>query len=320
MNMELYTIVELLENSKKVVIMGHTNPDGDAVNACFALAYALEKRGITPYVLLEEYNAKYDVVDCTRFVYKGELSELSHDLVVSVDTGSLDRIGVGTELYVNSPISINIDHHISNTFYGKYNYVITTAASTCEIIYDIVIKLTDLDINIASIIYAGIVFDTGGFRHSTTNSNTFNIAANLISFGIPFNKIYTDLLLYKTRVEVNIFNTSIQKMAFINKIAYTSLTLQDFKNANASSQDLDGVVDYLLNIKGVEVVVFAYEKNDGKVKISFRAKNLDVSKIAQSFGGGGHKLAAGCTIDGALEISLKSILNKVEIELGKNGF
>jgi bifunctional oligoribonuclease and PAP phosphatase NrnA len=317
MNSSLNTIVDILKNSETVVILGHTNPDGDAVNACYALAFALDMLDKKPIVVLEAYNDKYNVSDGSKFLYKGDIANLNFDLIVSLDSGSTDRLGAMQNIYENSENSICIDHHISNTYFGKYNYVMTHASSTCEIVYDIVKNLVDINKNIGSAIYAGLIFDTGGFRHDCTNSKTHMIASEILKLDIPFNKIYNQLMIKRTPIEAKIYAKAIQKMNITinDKIAYTYLTKEDFEHCNATTQHLDGIVEFLLSIDTTEVALFAYEKSDCSIKISMRSKDVDVSKIAGSFGGGGHKLASGCTLNKPIEEAIKVMITTIEREL-----
>lgn len=125
----------------------------------------------------------------------------------------------------------------------------------------------------------------------------------------------------KSILEVKVFSRAISRIQLehSNKISYSYLTLNDFKELNATSQDLDNIAGYLISIEGVKVSIFAYERENNEVKVSFRSKVLDVSEICKTFGGGGHKLAAGCTIKGSIKEVLSQVIDVVENEMDKYG-
>jgi bifunctional oligoribonuclease and PAP phosphatase NrnA len=317
MNLKLEEIVQILKSKSTIVIVGHTNPDSDAVNSSFALAYALKNMGKNVKVVLEEYNPKYNISKGYKFLYKGDISKLCFDLIVSVDTGSIERLGSMKDIYADAKESICIDHHVSNDYFGKYNYVIKDASSTSEIIYEIVKELVDVDANIGTCIYGGILTDTGGFRYESTSPKTLSIVSKLLELDINFTKIYNDLMVSKTIEEMKIYCKAVEKITFSNneKISYTNLTKEDFDDCNANTQHLDGVVEFLLSVDTVEVGVLIYQKAANVVKVSMRSKALDVNKIANSFGGGGHKLASGCILNNTIEEATKTILKAIEREL-----
>ncbi len=306
---------ELIIASEKIVLTAHTNPDGDAIGSLYGLYLTLKKIGKNPIVLLEEYGEKFNHIMPLDILYKGDISEFSPDLFISLDCGDVDRINEEhLKLFHKAKKTINIDHHISNDDFGDVNIVDTEKTSASEVVYDLIDELCETDKNILEPIYAGIVFDSGGFRYSKTSSNTHKIAGIAHDKGIDFNNIYSNILSSHTLNEMGIFTRAISNMKFDveNRIIYSFITKKDFEEFDATKDNVGGVVAYLLNTEGFDVSVFIYERENGENKVSFRSKKLDVNLVAGNFGGGGHQLAAGCTVCGDIFESLDAVISKVK--------
>jgi len=195
-----------------------------------------------------------------------------------------------------------VDHHLSHNLFSRYSYLDADASSTCELIYRILSPMIDLDTDIASALYAGLLTDTGGFRHSCTSAETMRMAADLMSYHIPFTELYNELMRRHSLTETWVLRAALNNLCLLcgNRLAAAFISSGEMDEIHAEMTDTDGVSEYLLNITGVEVSVFLYEKTKGEVKASLRSTKLNLSEIAKTFGGGGHKHAAGCTINAAL--------------------
>ena len=231
----------------------------------------------------------------------------------------MERLGGFKEAFAGSKIRINIDHHKSNTYFGDLNYVDTEASSTCEIIYkivgDMLSSLNNADY-IAGCIYSGIVFDTGGFRHTSTSSITLAAASELIKYKFDFSKIYNTIFNTRKFEEAKALGRAILNMEKLagGEIVYSSMSQEEIKSCGTESDGLSEIINYLKGISGCKAAVFVYEKSTGVFKVSMRSEDdVDVSAVAQSFGGGGHAKAAGCTVEG----SKKEILDKIIVEISK---
>lgn len=315
---------QLLDGCSKIIIAGHVNPDGDAIGSCLAFALCMKAVGKQPCVLLGEYSRKYDFLQGREFVYNGDYKEVSGDAFVAFDTSAKSRLTeAALKVFERTKLKIVVDHHISNSNFGDYNFVIPDASSTSEIVYDIACEYKSLTNGtakaIAENIYTGILSDTNGFRHDSTSAKTHYIAADLISKGINFNAIYTRTQMSRSLEEVRIFATALNKFKIDEAypIAYTSITVGDMEEAGAKYSDLDNIVEYFLNIDGVEVSFMLKEHSETRTKVSMRSRNIDVSQIAVSLGGGGHKKAAGVTLELSSANACDTILNAVRHELGK---
>lgn len=310
-NIEL--CIKTLENSENVAIAGHTSPDGDAICASLSLAMTLKKMGKNPIILLENYADTYDYVKGHDMVYKGDYDKIDVDLFISVDCGDVERMGKAKQVFDRTENTINIDHHVSNNNFAKLNIVNTKASSTSEIIFEILNPMGAIDLDVATAIYTGIVYDTSGFKHISTAKRTHQIAGELIGVGVDSSTIHRKLLHTHTLENSRVLARVIQNLEIYDNKVISCISKDEIINdCKATCKDTEGIVGYLLDIKGMDVAVFLYEKMDGTIKASFRANSVNVNEIAKSFGGGGHILASGATLDMSLEEAKKQILEKLK--------
>ncbi len=300
---------ELIVNSSKIILTAHTNPDGDAIGSLYGLYLALKKMGKNPIVLLEDFNPRFNVIMSPEVVCRdGNID--APEVFISLDCGGKDRINEEHAKYFDlANKTINIDHHISNDSFADVNIVNTEMSSASEVVFDLIDALVEVDKDIMSSLYAGIVYDSAGFKHKSVSSNTHKIAGIAHSVGIDFNTIYNNILSNHTLTEIKVLSKAIENMKFDkeNAIIYTSLTLEEVAKCNSSKDELGSIVSFLINTEGYKLAIFAYEKEDGSVKISLRSKQLDVNALASTFGGGGHKLASGCTFKCGVDEALESV-------------
>lgn len=315
-NSSLNDIIKEINHANNIVISGHIDPDADSIGSSLAMALLLSKIGKNPQVLIGDYKEKYHILPGFNFVYKGNISDLNPDLFICVDCGDIKRLGQNLDLFLKTKNTIVIDHHISNNYFGKYNFIDATASSTCELIYILAEQMVELDENIATCIYAGILSDTGGFRYKSTSPYTLEIASKLLRCNIPFTKIYDEIMYMRGLNEFKSYISIVNKFEVVTdiNIAYTSITLDEMNSFNITSKDLEGIGEFLMRIRGVEISIFAYEKSKGISKISLRSKDKDVNKIASYFNGGGHKYASGCILEEEPSIAITNVINKIRNE------
>jgi phosphoesterase RecJ-like protein len=323
--MSLHAIKEEILKSKRIGLSFHTSPDGDAIGSTLALLNALRYLGKDSYIISRDV-----ISDNLSFLslsneVDGNLTEpkLNTDLVIVLDCGNVDRISADLSNYAGK--IINIDHHISNENYGAINYIDISAASTCEIVYLLVKELgikfedkTDVELAIGKAVYTGIVTDTGSFRHSNVTSRTHEISAKLIELGIDNSKIHSSLFDNKPFNKVKLMGSVLSDIELVlnNKVAVLQIPQGMLENFNLVNTDTSDIISVGLGIKGVEVSMLLKEVKDG-VKGSLRSKNdVDVRKVAEVYGGGGHIKAAGVMLKDMNIIEAKEkLLNILKEEL-----
>ena len=303
-------IIKIAKNCDSILILTHVKPDGDAVGAVFALASALKKLGKKVCIMFDEYNKKFDLIATHKIDVSVNKSEIA--LIIVLDCGTKDRLGKYEYLLdENDKIRINIDHHISNSYFGGYNYVDADASSTSEIIYGFIKEMDLLDEKIAAAIYTGIISDTGGFCHSCTSCKTHLIAAELLKFKFDFSNVYNKLLLERNLSELYLLDHVIKNLEIIENLGLAISYLKLENLADVNNKFTGGLIGFIKNISGIEVAVMIVEDIDeiGEkfCKISFRSRETDVNEFAKNFNGGGHKLAAG----GKSRLSIKDIKEKI---------
>jgi phosphoesterase RecJ-like protein len=239
---------------------------------------------------------------------------LSPRLFIALDCADLERMGGAAEVFNRSQITVSIDHHASNPAFAAHNLIRPDTPSTCELIFELVDGFIPVSRDMAAAIYAGMVFDTGGFRHNSTRPESYAIAARLVQCGIDFSHIYNRLLYRRSAAGARIFGKAIEKLGFRahGRVAYCSVSYEDIAGCGAGVSDLDGISEYTLNIDGVQAAVFLSEREPGEIKASLRSHDVDVSAVAAHFGGGGHKQAAGCNMKGTLKESAAALLPLLE--------
>lgn len=316
MNSKLAKIAEVIKNHDTILITAHVLPDGDSIGSIVGLGLALESLGKEVYLVMQD-----KVPDMYRFLPGTEKILFPHKLsakpklAVFLDCSDISRVGDNwIETYIQDIPVINIDHHISNEYFGTYNYVDAQAAATAEIVYSLIIKL-DIRITkeMAAALYTGIVMDTGSFRYQNTTQQTFTIAASLLEKGIDLSIIRENIYERKSLKNFQLISAAIDNLQFGvgGKVAWTYLDQEIMQKLHADAEHCEGIVSYPISLENVKIGLFFREVENGDVKVGMRCRTgYDVNKIALMFGGGGHKQAAGCTVRGPLQKAINQVIEK----------
>lgn len=304
-------LIKHIQNASYILVAGHVSPDGDAIGACVAMGHMLEKMGKEYSILLEKIDEGYDYLLKHVNVLE-ETPEKECDLFIALDCGDIDRLGDFKAAHDKANISWNIDHHISNTGYSKYNHVDYNASSASEIVFGIFeTSEIKLDSRIAEAIYTGIIYDTAAFKHSNTTWKTLAIASELLKQSFDFSSIIQRMFYAQSLLSMQLQGAAIRNMEsyYDNALMISSLSLEEIKQYSDEVEDTGGIVNVLKNIKDSKVALFLYEKSDGEIKISMRSEDpYDICAVAKKFGGGGHKKAAGATIHSTLQEAKDQII------------
>lgn len=307
------------EGAENIVISGHVRPDGDCVGSCMATYLFLKK--VMPEASVRVFlEQPADIFSCIQDFDKIETEcrmENAPDVFIALDCEKT-RLGEAEALFDKAKKRINIDHHISNASgCGEVNYVVPTASSASELVYD-VIDNEYIDVEIAKAIYIGMIHDTGIFQYSNTSPKTLKIAGELIAYGFDFPTLIDETFYEKTYVQNQILGRALlESILFMNgKCAVSYVDQKTMAFYNATPKDLEGIVNQLRIVKGVECAIFMYEIGTQQFKVSMRScKYVDVSKVAAFFGGGGHKRAAGCTMNGSFYDVVNNLSQHIEEQI-----
>ena len=314
-----------LRQHHRFAVLSHVRPDGDALGSTLALALALKELGKDVRAWNEE-----GMLDKYSFLAGAELLTLppkapeEFDVAIALDTATQNRLGKAAEAVRKAKLWINIDHHPSNPGYGDLVYIDPIAPATGQILFELITTAKlPMTPAVAENLYAAISTDTGSFQYPNTTARTFEIAADLIRAGVNVGRL--SQLLYenypKRRVELLRLLLSTMQFGCNDKLAWFSLSQEMAKSVGALPEDNEGLIDHLRAIRGVIVAIFFEELADGKVRVSMRSKNesVDVCAICQSFGGGGHTLAAGARVRGTLTEVTQKIVEKACDVIRHNG-
>lgn len=313
------TFCEILDGKESIAIGGHIRPDGDCVGSCMGLYLYLKEHYHFKEldVYLESIPDSFYMIQGTREIKHEIPADKQYDLFICLDCGDLGRLGFSAELFEHAKTTFCVDHHISNQAFAKTNYIVPDASSTSELVYrlmqpELISKET------AEALYMGIAHDTGVFQYSCTSPSTMEAAAELLRKGIDANGITDKTYYEKTYTQNQILGKALlESMMLLNKRCIASVvTLKDLEFFEADTKDLEGIVSQLRNTKDVDVAIFLYELEPKTYKISLRSnEKVDVSRVSQYFGGGGHKRAAGCSLSGNYYDILNNLVGQIALQM-----
>lgn len=335
----LESFKELLSTPKKVVITTHHKPDADALGSSLGLAGCLKKldhevKVITPtdypdFLTWMEGNDEVIIFNEGNEEKSAQLIK-DADMIFCLDFSNLNRINeLGDMVRASGATKVLIDHHLDPEKFSDYEHWSIDAAATAQLIYTLLEDMSMLsliDTNIAEALYAGIMTDTGNFKHSNTTKEVFHICAELIGYGAEVSKI--SKLVYDTNSldRVKFLGYALHKKLVVRleySTAYLAVTTEELKRFNSKTGDTEGLVNYALSIKGVKLAAVIIDRGEG-VKISFRSiGDFSVNEFARKyFNGGGHRNAAGGKSDLPLEETIKKfeellVLHKEELSSRK---
>lgn len=304
------------------LVVSHVQPDGDAASSTCATGLLLEKLN-KRYTMINEgpIPEKFHMLSGSDRVidYSSSGATEPFQAVITVDCADFSRVGEVKALFTDQAVLLNIDHHPTNDYFGTMQLIKEDAAATCEILYDLFERLqVEWDKPLAECIYTGLLTDTGGFRYSNTSSKVMEISSKLIGYGVDAHLIAEQLLEKVSLSHILLLKKALHSLSFDmrNQIGYMIITLEDMRETKARTDDFEGLVNYPINIDGVEVGLLFREVDAETVKCSLRsAGNVDVAKLSKELGGGGHVRAAGATLKMPLQRAVEAVIEKVKKEL-----
>lgn len=321
-------IIERLRGDDKFLLTTHENPDGDALGSLVGMNAVLQGMGKDTVMFMREtefplpYEYRYLLADDQVIHFAPD--DLHDRTVIFLDCGSFERMAVDF-MRDDSLTLINIDHHHDNTRFGTLNLVEATRSSTAEMVYTIAKELgAELTPFLSDALYVGLVTDTGRFMYQNTGPEAHEMAADLLRNGVDVHEAYTRLYEDQPFGKVQLLGRALNTITRYDEGALTivNLTKEDFEETGSEETFTEGIVDFARGIAGTAVgAMYRGLTGEGKehlAKISLRSSDnrVDVSAIARSFGGGGHRQAAGATTDLSLEDAIEQIRAGIREQLG----
>ncbi len=303
------------------LVTGHSRPDGDAVGSMLAVAGILDQLGIACDLVLADpvpqVYATLPAVDRIRIASVIDPERYAGAIVLECD--GLARTGLsGLETL---PL-FNLDHHITGAAFGSLNWIDWTACAVAVLVFKLAqVMQVQVTPAMATCLYTAVFTDTGAFTYPGTALSSFSLASELISLGADADAVAHDVLYSVSAAHIRLLGIALSRMHIRETIAWTYITQEDLTSVDATDEDSEGTVTYLISIAGIQAAVFLRElpqepDAEQRFRVSLRSKStLDVSAIAATCGGGGHRNAAGCILTGNLHNNLTMLLHKVEAEL-----
>ena len=311
-------LIELTKDANDIAIAGHLRPDGDCVGACVAtwryLKNACPHKEIRVY--LETLPEVFSFLDPKGEILSNHPMEGQVDLFIALDSSSTDRLGEAKKSFEAARKTICIDHHVSNLNYADENFIEPDASSTCEVLFEMM-KTEEIDISVASALYIGMIFDSGVFRYSSTSRHTMEVAGILMEKGIPFWEYIDQCFYERSYSKTKLLGETLQKSTLImdERGIVSTITQDMMEKYGTKTEDIDGIIDELRITKGTDIAILFHELKTDTYKVSMRSnEKIDVSIIALHFGGGGHKKAAGCTVEGTYQELLAAIIEQIKLQ------
>ena len=311
---------DVIRRGRTFIIACHIRPDGDTLGSGIALWLALNGLGKKAWIVsVDGVPDPWGFLPHTDVLLASAPKE-DFDVAIAVDADGIERVGDARPAVESARTVISIDHHAGAAPFGDVRVHDPKAAATAELVIEILdILNVPIDTDIATCLMAGIIGDTGAFRFTNVTPRTFETAARLLRAGASSSEIarrvYEDRSLIATKVLGHVLadlRTSIGEA-----IVWGSVSLEDFAALGASDEHTDGVVNFILAVQGARVGLLFREYPDGTVRVSLRSNgDIDVSKIANIFGGGGHAAAAGCTVEGNLATAEERVVDEVAKWMG----
>lgn len=316
--MDCSNLNDIIKSSKNILIISHVNPDGDTLGSLCGLHSAIYDnfKKKADMLVVSKVPSIYEFLPYINEVKNIDEIDKSreYDLVINVDVASIDRVCDGKILFDKAKNTVNIDHHKTNNGYADLNIINPDASSTGEVLCGC---FKDMDwkvsLDTATCLYTAILTDTGSFRFDNTKPETFKCASKLIEIGVKPSDIYKKVYESdsKTLVMFQAHCVSKAKFLYDNKLAYTVVYRKDMEMFGANDECMEGLTEKLRSIVTTKIAFVAKEMKSGWTKFSMRSKSVDVAEICEVFGGGGHKLAAGCTIKAHIDEAVKKMLEEI---------
>lgn len=320
---ELEDIADALRDAQKIVLATHENPDGDAIGSVRAMEVALNQLGkdVLVYVPRGVVPREYEFIRPERLI-EDVPSDMSERTLLALDCGNASRLA-NPQLLAQARVVLNVDHHADNTRYGDRNVVRGQVACATQLVWELAEQLgIERNAQFGTAVYVGLVTDTGRFQYSNTDSAAFMLAAELVATGVDTHEVFREVYERMEWRRLKLLGRGLDKARSHNEGAIISayLTREDFAEAGADEDSAEGIVDFLRGVDDALVAVMVRELQPGselarKGSLRTTREDVDVSIIARSYAGGGHRQAAGFSTDD----SMVQIVQRVREGLREQG-
>lgn len=298
---------------RHLIVTSHARPDGDAIGSVLAMGEMLRKLGCTTELVLADHApAIYKTLPGIQQIsFTGVVADTTKAPAVLLECDGIERTGLkgleGREL-------INMDHHVSSRNFGVLNWIDPAASAVAVLVYRLAVAAgVDITPSMATCMYAALLSDTGAFTYPNTTPESFAVAHDLSLRGADPGGVARNLYFCNPISKVRLLGKALDRLQISSSVAWSWVTIEDLRAANATPEECEGIVGNLIAIDGIGAAFFLREQEDGLIRLSIRSKgDLNVAKVAESFSGGGHINASGCTLPGPVESAVQAVLSQLQ--------
>jgi phosphoesterase RecJ-like protein len=307
-------VLQQIEKRQRFLLTSHARPDGDAIGSVLACGQILRAIGKQAQVVMRDGVPRiYRVLPFADQVIAAERVDNEYDAAVVLECDSVERTRLSG---LQDKFLISIDHHQSGRPFAHVNWIDPSAVATAELVYKLAcaagVKITP---EIATCLYTGVLTDTGSFMFEGTNEHTFGLARELVLAGADPALCARNVYFAHSTAKLRLLGAALTHLHQEGHLAWIWVTQEQMARFHAREEDCEGLVNYVLSIQDVNVAAFFREQPDGRYRVSLRSKGqLDVAKVAEHFGGGGHPCASGLAIDGPLTMAVAKVVAKLKAE------
>jgi bifunctional oligoribonuclease and PAP phosphatase NrnA len=306
-------VLRRIEERQRFLLTSHARPDGDAVGSALACCQILRSMGKEADVFLRDGVPRiYQPLPFADKVVQAERVHGDYEAAILLECDSVQRTRLeGLE----ERFLINIDHHLSGRPFAHVNWIDPTAVATAEMVYRLAREAgVKISAEIATCLYTALLTDTGSFMFEGTNEHTFALARELVLAGANPAHCARSVYFGHSTAKMRLLGAALSNLHREGPLAWIWVTQEQMERFRAREEDCEGLVNYALSIQDVEVAAFFRELPDGRYRVSLRSKGaLNVAAAAESFGGGGHACASGCSLDGPLTVAVARVLAQLRL-------
>jgi phosphoesterase RecJ-like protein len=311
----MHAILDAIAGADSILVSSHARPDGDAIGSMLACGMLLDQLGKrVDLALADRVPMLYRWLPCSETIRHLEKIEADYDLVLLLECDGLERSRLqGLEAPLQAGRVINIDHHASGRPFAAINWIEPQASAVAEMVFDLAVAAgVRVNAEMATCLYTALLTDTGSFCYEGTDAHTLKLATELVERGAAPAQIARQVYFSNPLSKMVLLGAALSTLQRDGRIAWLWVTHEDMLRSTAAEEDCEGIVNYAIGIGGVEVAVLLRELPDHRVRLSLRSKGrVNVADVAESFGGGGHANASGCTLPGPLPAATQNILARL---------
>jgi phosphoesterase RecJ-like protein len=313
-------LLQLIGDRQRFLVSSHARPDGDAIGSSLGLMHLLESLGKEVVVAFSDpIPVIYRMLSGVDRIVR-TLPTTPPDALILLECDCSARTGFTSAEFADmgKVFTINIDHHLSGGNCGDFNWIQPEASAVGSLVYDLAVASgVDITPEMATCLYTAVLTDTGSFTYASTRASTFALAEHLVERGANPNRIAQAVYYSNPPSKFHLLGAALRHMRVELPIAWAWITLDDMDSVDATVEDSEGIVNYLIGIGGVEAAVFLRQLPDeAGIRLSLRSKEgVDVAQVAENFGGGGHRNASGCTLPGPMSAAMDCILTHLRAQV-----